>query len=87
MHGALSFARCRNVVLKAHDRILEHGEHQHTLGIEVKAPTIGGLVLVFEQNIRLKQRQSPLVNQRAGLIDTPYPKRRSDALMAHLRPS
>ena len=68
MHGALSFARCRNVVLKAHDRILEHGEHQHTLGIEVKAPTIGGLVLVFDQNIRLKHRQCPLFNRRAGLI-------------------
>lgn len=76
MHRQPAFTGGGRMFLKATNGILQHSEHQHMLGTEMKAPAVGRLVLRLNQDIRLKNCQRPLIQGSAAAFQPLEPKRR-----------
>jgi hypothetical protein len=72
------------MLLETDHGILQHGEHQHSLGIEMKTPSLSRLKLRVDKNIRLKNHHCLFFNHRAALRHPLNPKRRTTLLIRSL---
>jgi hypothetical protein len=75
------------MLLKASDGVLEYGVHQDVLGTEMKTAAIGGLELGLDEDVRLENRQSLLVNWDTVPLQALDPERRSRPAirLSHIR--
>src|SRR6185503_18527180 len=62
------------MLLKTDDSVLQNREHQNAVGIQVKTSSISGLVLSFDQDIGLKNRQRSVIPRRSRALKAFNPK-------------